>query len=396
MVLDARTTIERDEQLVFTPQFGFRSAQVLESPTNLVVHRDGRTLTASLVSDRDCTTVHFTVLGFDAPADFDAVPYYHVKGSATVRDDRGRSISPHPRWQTGGMVHRRSDGTFMLDWQLKLLRLASDVKSVELSFGGPAGDWTVNIPTAVVKPSGVPAKSVSIGDEHHGVAVIATAVARSREVTAIEIEADIVDEPGVETKARVRYVNGIGANHQRGLANELLMLRDDQGHHHLERPVMIQPGPRQRQVASFPGVPDDVRSGTIEIPFVVVQQRTEETPTVPVPGETELRFLGCEFTVSTSRTSGDGGPEIREGRADYRGPRVRVEIRPKDAEAPTQLLYFSMPRVEGAPEVGMWMSQRAGKAPVVEVPDPSAAATEVKLRGPVLKLLGPWRLELPL
>jgi hypothetical protein len=389
------TSTEHDEKLVYTPQFGFRSAQILESPANLVVERDGRTLTASLVSDRDCTTVHFTVLGFDGPADFDAVPYYHVKGSATVRDDRGRSISPHPRWHTGGMVHRRSDGTFMLDWQLKLLRLASDVKSVELSFGGPAGQWMVNVPIAIVEPAGIPATPISVSDEHHGVAVIATAVARSREVTAVEIEGDIVDEPGIETTSRVRYLQGIGANHQRGLANELLMLRDDQGHHHLERRVMSPPAARQRQVVGFPGLPDDVRSGTIEIPFMVVQQRTEETPSVPVPGETELRFLGCEATVSTSRTSGDEKP-IHEGRPDYRGPRVRVEIRPKDADAPKQLLYFSMPRVDGAPDVGMWMTQIAGKAPVVEAPDPSGAAPAIILRGPALKLLGPWRLEIPL
>ena len=390
------TAVERDEQLVFTPQLGFRSAQILESPTNLVIERDGRTLTANLVSDRDCTTLHFTVLGFDAPADFDAVPYYHVKGSATVRDDRGREIPPHPRWHTGGMVHRRNDGSLILDWQLKLVRLESGVRSVELAFGGPAGEWTVNVPIAVVEPAGIPAKAISVSDEHHGVVVTATAVARSRELTAIEIEGDIVDEAGVEPTSRVRYLQGIGANHQRGLANELLMLRDDQGHHHLERHFMGQPAPRQRQVANFPGLPEDVRSGTIEIPFVVVQQRTEETPSVPVPGDTEVQFLGCAFTVSTSRTSGDDGPPIREGRPDYRGPRVRVEIRPKDAEAPKQLLYFSRPYVEGAPDVGMWMTQIAGKPPVVETADPSGTSPTVILRGPVLKLLGPWRLALPL
>jgi len=390
------TAVERDEQLVFTPQLGFRSAQILESPTNLVIERDGRTLTANLVADRDCTTLHFTVLGFDAPADFDAVPYYHVKGSATVRDDRGREIPPHPRWHTGGMVHRRNDGSLILDWQLKLVRLESGVRSVELAFGGPAGEWTVNVPIAVVELAGIPAKTISVSDEHHGVVVTATAVARSREVTAIEIEGDIVDEAGVEPTSRVRYLQGIGANHQRGLANELLMLRDDQGHHHLERHFMGQPAPRQRQVANFPGLPEDVRSGTIEIPFVVVQQRTEETPSVPVPGDTEMQFLGCAFTVSTSRTSGDDGPPIREGRPDYRGPRVRVEIRPKDAEAPKQLLYFSRPYVEGAPDVGMWMTQIAGKPPVVETADPSGTSPTVILRGPVLKLLGPWRLELPL
>jgi hypothetical protein len=158
---------------------------------------------------------------------------------------------------------------------------------------------------------------------------------------------------------------------------------------------MSQPGPRQRQVASFPGLPDDVHSGTIEIPFVVVQQRTEETPAVPVPSETELRFLGCEATISTSRTSGDEAP-IHEGRPDYRGPRVRVEIKPKDAEAARQLLYFSRPAVDGAPDVGLWMSQRAGKPPVVETPDPSGTANAITLRGPVLKLLGPWKLEIPL
>jgi len=392
------TGIEHGEDLVFTPQFGFRSAQILESPTNLVVERDGRTLTANLVSDRDCTTVHFTVLGFEAPADFDAVPYYHVKGSATVRDDRGREIPPHPRWHTGGMVHRRSDGTLILDWQLKLARLESNLRSVELSFGGPAGEWRVNIPIAIVELAGIPATPVSVSDEHHGVAVTATALARSSEVTAIEIEADIVDEPGVDPKSRGRYIQGIGSSHPARLADQLFMLRDDQGHQHLERPRLHTPAPHNRQVVTFPALPDGVRSGVVEIPSMVVQQRTDETLTVPVPGNSEVQFLGCEATIVTSRTSGDEGPHIREGRpgCDYQGPRVRVEIRPKDTEAPAQLLYFSLPSVEGAPDVGMRMSHVAGKPPVMETPDPSAAAPTVTLRGPVLKLLGPWILALKL
>ena len=389
------TSTEHDEELVYTPHFGFRSAQILESPTNLVIERDGRTLTANLVSDRDCTTLHFTVLGFDPPADFDTVPYYHVKASATVRDDRGRELAPHPRWHTGGMVRRRSDGTLILDWPLKLVRLEPDVRSVELSFGGPAGDWTVQIPVVVANLAGLSATPIAVTDEHQGVAVSATAVARSTEVTAIEIEADVVDEPGVEPKSRVRYVQGIGAYQPGRLVDELFMLRDDQGHQHLERAGMREPGPRQRQVVSFPGIPADVRSGVIEIPFVVVQQRTDETLAIPVPSETEVKFLGCEAIVLTSRTSGDERPS-REGQLDYRGPRVRVEIRPKDADAPKQLLHFSMPGVDGAPEVGLWMTKRAGKALVAEAPDPSGAAPTITLRGPVFKLLGPWRLEVPL
>jgi hypothetical protein len=65
-------------------------------------------------------------------------------------------------------------------------------------------------------------------------------------------------------------------------------------------------------------------------------------------------------------------------------------------DAPKQLLYFSLPGVDGAPDIGMWMTKRAGRPAVLEAPDPSGAATAVKLRGLVLKLLGPWRLETPL
>src|SRR5207247_2414391 len=100
----------------------------------------------------------------------------------------------------------------------------------------------------------------------------------------------------------------------RGLVEELLMLHYEQGHQHFERPSVNTPAPQSRQVVSFPGLPDDVRSGMIEIPSVVVQQRTDETLTVPVPGETEVRFLGCEATVSTTRTSGDPRPRVSEPR----------------------------------------------------------------------------------
>ncbi len=372
-----------NEELVFSPSSGFHSARILETPGNIAIERDGRTLTASLVSDRDCTTLHFTVLGFDAPAEMgtESNAYYHLKEAATVRDDRGREIAPHSRWHTGGMIRRRGDGTLMLDWQLKLVRLPSDVRSVELSFGGAAGDWNVQIPVMTSEPAGTPARRIDASDAHHEIRLAATAIARTSEITAIEIEATVAPHADDLPGRPKRYVQGIGTHGGERLSDEILTLRDDHGGEHQERGgFMHMPAPSGRQMVGFPPLPEDARLAILEIPFLAIQERTDKSLTLPVPSETDVRFEGCDAQIAVTR-----GTDAK----------VRVEITPKDPDAARQILYFSRVEVVGGPEIGMTIQHCAGQPVVVKTPDPRGSPTAT-LRGPVLRLAGPWRLELPL
>jgi hypothetical protein len=372
-----------NEELVFNPSSGFHSARILETAGNFVVERDRRTLTASLVSDRDCTTLHFTVLGFDEPAEMgtESNAYYHLKEAATVRDDRGRDIAQHSRWHTGGMIRRRGDGTLMLDWQLKLERLAPDVRSVDLSFGGAAGDWNVQIPVMTSELAGTPARRIEASDAHHEIRLAATAIARTSGLTAIELEARVAPDVDDLPNRPKRYVQGIGTHGVQRLSDELLTLRDDQGGEHKERGgFWHMPGPPGRQMVGFPTLPGDARLAILEIPFLAIQERTDESLTLPVPSETDVRFEDCDAQIAVTR-----GTDAN----------VRVEITPKDPEAARQILYFSRVEVVGGPAIGMTIQHCAGQPVVVETPDPRGSPT-VTLRGPVLRLGGPWRLEIPL
>jgi hypothetical protein len=375
------------EELVFVPSSGFSSAQILETPASVVFERDGATLTASLVSDRDCTTLHFTVLGFDPPPGLGAENgAWRVDGPAQVRDDHGREVAPHPRWQTAGMIRQRSDASLMLDWQLKLERLPADVRTVHLSFGGPAGDWAVELPLRSTRPPGMPATRIAAKDTHHGIAMIATALARSSSLTAIEVETVVAPDPADLPHRPKRYVQGIGS-HQGGgrLSDELLVLRDNLGNEHRERGGSSHtPAPRNRQVVQFPALPEAARSAVLEIPFVAVQERTDEMLSLPVPSENDIELEGCAAHALVSRGTG------------HRGSTVRVEILPLDPDAERELLYFNQVEVEGGSQVGMTIQHCVGEPIIVDAPDPTGAAASVTLRGPVLKLRGPWKLEVPL
>jgi hypothetical protein len=270
----------------------------------------------------------------------------------------------------------------MLDWLLKLERLAPEVRSVELSFGGPAGDWNVPIPVTASEPAGTPARRIAASDAHHEITLAATAIARTSELTAIEIEARVAPHADDLPNLPKRYVQGIGTyGGAARLSDELLTLRDDQGGEHKERVgFWHMPAPSNRQMVCFPTLPGAARSVVLEIPFVAIQERTDEKLTLPVVSETDVRFEGCDAHIAVSRVS---------------GPKVRVEITPKDPEAARQILYFTRVEVVGGPEIGMILQHCAGQPVIVETPDPRTSPT-VTLRGLVLRLGGPWRLEIPL
>ena len=114
-----------------------------------------------------------------------------------------------------------------------------------------------------------------------------------------------------------------------------------------------------------------------------VQERTDDTITLPVPSQGDVRFLGCDAQVSVVAVEG------RDGK------RVRVAITPKDPDAERQILYFTRTEVIDGPEVGVTFQHCAGQPVIVETPNPRGSPT-VTLRGPVIRLGGPWSLALRL
>ena len=389
-------TVAESDELVFVPNVGFRLARGAMDAANVVVERNGRTLTAGLTSDRDGADIRVTIAGFDESLDFrQSRP---VGAPVRVTDDRGRVVKERPpRYHVNSHIYRLMEGPTMFQRMVSLGRLGTDVRAIEMVMEGAMGEWRVTIPVQPRTATGPRGLATDATAVHHGIAISAPLVARTREITAIEIEAHIVD--GGEDRVKIeRTIEGLSSiSYGRGLGADLLILRDSTGTRHLERPRQVQDrlGRQRREVALFEPMPPGAVSASLEIPYVTVREMTEETILVPVPGETDVTMAGCRAHVLTSRISRssdstDERPSPIEG---LNGPCVRIVMTPEDPEADRQFVSCG---VMESNDRGMTMSIGRSGPPVMEVPDPSGDADHMTLRVPMIRLSGPWKLDFPL
>ncbi len=378
--------------VVFVAGRGFMPARSLGTRSNVVVEREGLTFTGAVVPDRDGVRLILTVRGVKTDEKPGPHGFTVVKASALVTDDRGRVVLDRARWTTGAVL--RFEDTPTLNWTLVLERPHSAARYLAIWFDGPAGDWTVQLPLEPIDHEGTPGRSIDARDHKLGVTLAARAVARSAQLTAVELEA-FVDPPSTEQGWARRYVLGIGASMHAGrLCGDQVVLRDDVGTIHFESggPIPEQTGGKQREAVLFPALPEHVRRGTIEVDLVWVHEGQEDALSVPVPGEADLTVAGCTGHVTVTRVVPQEGrfPHLRDGPA---GSAVHVETRPEDSEADRQLVY--MPPVENT-RVGMTVSHCVGQLPTVEIPETTAQLTTVTFRGGTVQVRGRWRIEVPL
>jgi hypothetical protein len=388
---------ERDE-LVFVPNIGFRLAHGGLQSESVVVERGGETLTAGLTSDRDGTDVRITIDGVDVELDF----RQGRPASAPLRllDDRGRPIAERiSRFAMSSGYYRLMEGPTKFQRYATFDRLAPDVLSVELEMSGDAGEWRVTIPVAPVTREGPRASPIEASAVVDDIEIGVTLVARTAALTAIELHAlDHRRPEEMSMDETPRWIEGLSTcQHMRGLGQDLLMLRDSTGTHHLERPRPIQDQARRgrrREVALFEALPAEATSASLEVPYVAVRERSDELK-VPVPGETEIAMSGCRARVTTSRVarssdSTDAHPSPIEG---LNGPCTRIVIIPLDADDTQRRLV--MAGIMESNDRGMTVSQTRAEAPVIEVPDPSGDSPFITLKNPLIRVPGPWRLEFP-
>ncbi len=362
---------------------------------NVVVERDGRTLTAGLTSDRDGAEIRMTVAGLHDELEFrQSRP---VDAPVHITDDRGRVIEERPsRYHVNSHLFRLMEGPTLFQRMVSLDRIERDVRFIELVMEGGAGDWRVTIPVVprtASGPHGVPTNAM---DVRHGIAIAAQLVARTKQMTAIELASYFADEPAGKGERALEGISSL--HHGRALGADLLILRDSTGTHHLERPRPVQDRvglARRREVALFEPMPAAATSVTLEVPYVAVRDLSEETVLVPVPGETDMTLAGCRAHVVTSRIgrSSDSTDEHRSPIEGLNGPCVRIVITPNDPDAERQLVSCG---VMESNDRGMTMSVALSGPPVIEVPDPTGDSPHMTLRGPVIRLRGPWKLEIPL
>lgn len=386
----AMTTAAGQNDLIFVPGLGVRSAGALGTRANVVVEQGGRTLVAAITPDRDGVRLEFTISGIEMDLGFGPRPF---DGPVRIRDDARRDIgTPRPRWQVGGQLRPAAGGTATLRYVTLLEPLASGVRHVELEVDGVVGEWRVRIPVAPADLVGLPARPIDVSDAKNGLTIAARTVARSSEQTAIELEAYFdppafdPDDPG---PAR-RWVRGLGCSGMGGRlgGDGALVMRDETGGEHPERGrSLIEPFARKhREVLLFPGLAPEARTASLEIPSVWITERTDDAVTLDVPSESDISMAGCDAHAVVSRVG------------DRSGPRVRIQLDPADPTADRQLLYLENVDTGTGPmgTVGTGITHCAGQRPFVEAPDPSGQLAEITLRGPVIDLRGPWRLQIPL
>jgi hypothetical protein len=378
------------EDLVFVPRIGFRSVHALGTRANVIAKKDGRTLTAAITPDRDGIRLQFTVTGIPMELDSNGKRF---EDPVEIHDDKGRDIStPRPRWQVGGSFARASDGTASLSYTTLLEPLAPDVRAVELALRGAAGEWAVSVPVEPEGFMGAPARALNASDTQRGVTVAARLIARSELETAVELEAYFEPpEPIQDGQRAKRWVRGIGCSMGGAPMSghpmrERLALRDGAGREHRELgQSFIDPvARRHREVVTFPAMDGDL--GLLEVPDVWIQEMTDETVTLRVPGDADISIAGCEAHIAASRVGGS---------ADS----IRVEVTPRNADGARELLYLESVVVPGGDPrgtIGMGITQCIGQRPYLTLPDPTAKVHEVMLRSPVVRLRGPWTLELAL
>lgn len=384
-----------EDDLVYVPRVGFRSAHAVGTSQKHLVERDGKTFAAELAPIRDGCRLSVTIAGVDVtpPTNSDHferglfAPYPEF-GTIVVRDDQGRDVGkPLPRWSGGASLRRTTDGEITLHYGTVIAALARDVRHVAIEVTGRVGEWRVDVPVRPTDLDGVPGLSIDARDTRHGVTVWARTIAQSGDMTAVELEA-YLDPPDPEGAPVRRSLRGVGCSLGGGrLCGDRLFLRDEDDKVYFEKGLgaMDQGGKGHREVVTFPPLPARVRTVVLESEFMWIHHGSEERVRVPLPGETAVTMAGYSGRVTVTRLPGV-----------YTAGAVRVEFSPRDPDADEQLAFIEGVNSEVAARTGGRMHHQIGKRPIVEVPEPTGTATDVELRGPVVQLRGPWRVRIPL
>jgi hypothetical protein len=385
------------DEFVLVPRVGFRLARGGLKSGNVVVRQGDQTLTAELTSDRDGADISMKIEG--VPEELPFRQSRPVEAPVSVVDERGQHVTERPpRYVVSSHLCRLMEGPTFFQRMVTLERLDPAVRSVEVTMTGGAGDWRFLLPVEPTNATGVPGVPTTARAVVHDIEITVPLLARTAALTAVELETYDQRRPeSIGIDQAERWIEGIGSpDHHRGLGQDLLMLRDSSGAHHLERPPAISeqaPRARRREVALFGPVSEDAVSASLEIPYVAVRERSDELR-VPVPGDTKITLNGCRARALTSRVdrSSDSVPGHPSPIAGLNGPCVRMVLSPI-GDGERQLVMVG---VMESNDRGMTVSRARAEAPVIELPDPTGDASFLTLKNPVIRMQGPWQLEFEL
>jgi hypothetical protein len=377
------------DELIFVPGIGFRPSASATLPTPVSAERGEWSVTIErFMRSAEKTELVFSLTGPGGPpmsgTSFhrpEPPPWMHLPIS--LRHAGGTiELTNEGRQGPSGMSARPGTHLRTIHPTVRFPPLPADTMELEVVFDGAPGNWAVPLTLTSSTQYGLPAKSLEVADSHHGVTLTARGAARSDTTTAIDIYASL--EPTPEP----RFMRSLGVKrHMRGDEPQFT-LNDDTGREVREFAVFddeVASGRELHQVLVFPALDASATRCVLTIPDVVLAEHNGAWTTVAVPSETTVRFGTFDVRATVTKVQ------------SRRGPAVRVFLDDGGWRDDRRLLYPETVWVNGRHGgIGWEAAPPPGEPSSVNADNPEEDAREVMLESPVVRLRGPWRLELEL
>lgn len=378
------------QSLVFIPGVGFRQARsaMLVSPVS--AERGEWSVTIErLVLGPDHAELGYSLTG---PADGPLDPMRASQPSwarpplklrATGRDYELTKDAWH-----GGSSGSGGAGTTRRTVRVtpKFEPLPQDTRSVEVIFGGELGDWVVPLLLTVSSEYGIPAKSIEVADDHHGVTIAATGIARGDSMTAVDLRTSFAPA------AHPRFMRSIGVDSRGFEHTPQSILTDDRGSEVRDFAIFddeVEHGRDFHQIFVFPALSPEATRATLRIDHVVVAEHNGEAgqpqwTKLAVPSESDITFGSFEIHATVTREN------------SRRGPVVRVALDDGAADEDRRLLYPETVWVDGKHGGISFDGARPRGDPSPVTAQAEQTSSEVWLESPVVRYHGPWVLGIEL
>jgi hypothetical protein len=369
--------------LVFVPGLGFRSREALMLREPVSYEAEGWTVNVeSVTADGSGTQVAVTIHGpfkmkgeghFGQP-DLDYNAFIQARNRSGAVSSSGPRMFP----MSTSVSHAAGVG---ISCTANMDALPGSDSQVDILIGEPLPITVIPLRLTPIADLAIPARSLEVSDEHHGVALTAHAVARGADMTAVLLHATL------QPHLRQRFMRALGTMRDAPRQAPGITIADDRGSDLTAFAATreLSAGPEMRTIAVFPGLAADASAATLTVPYVVLSEYLGAPVKLAVPSEGEV-------------TLGDDTAFVRVDRkpAPRGGPAVAVEFSGAWRDD-RRLLYAESLSVDGQRNGGVGFGQTPGEPPILTyAEDPSGNTTSVQLESPVVQLRGPWRLPLVL
>lgn len=332
----------------------------------------------SVVADSEGTRVAVTIYGpFKMTGDRFKQPDVEFDGFIQARDRNGMVSSQ--RGRIFPMSHGFSKQGTSISCTANMDPLTAGDHQIDIFINEPVPPITI-IPVTLtpIDDLSIPARTLDVSDEHHGVVITAEAIARGSSMTAVLLQTTLRPHP------RQRFMRGLGVRRDDPRSGAPGVTIDDGSGSPLTAFAGTREpssGPEIRTIAVFPGVADQAREVTITIPYVVLCEYTGAPVTLTVPSEADITLGDDSAHVKVERQTAPRG-----------GASVGVEITGSWSDD-RRLLYAESLTV-GDKYGGVGFKALPDEPPIqTYAEDPTGTATAVTLESPNIELRGPWLLR---